>query len=257
MSMLTVLFLVIVMFTPLADPLTKLMPFSVYAKEYSSTAQLQNECSSEDGITNCANNNAEAIGDENVVNPQVRQTSIKSGEDGSNGEQGPPGPAGPAGPQGTPGQIGATGPQGLQGPQGQTGATGATGAAGPQGQQGEEGPAGPPGQTGATGPVGPAGPPGQIDQPVLGANLVFGRTVITIPPGEAAGGIANCPPDTVAIAGAYHGSGAPGFFVYGNTPLGGDSDIGIHPTGWFIGAFNTGSDFQSFTIDAICSPIVN
>jgi len=27
------------------------MKFSVYAKEYSSTAQLQNECSSEDGIT--------------------------------------------------------------------------------------------------------------------------------------------------------------------------------------------------------------
>jgi len=51
LSMLTVLFLVIVMFMPLADPLTKLMQFSVYAKEYSSTAQLQNECSSEDGIT--------------------------------------------------------------------------------------------------------------------------------------------------------------------------------------------------------------
>ena len=67
MSMLTVLFLVIVMLMPLADPLTKLMPFSVYAKEYYSTAQLQNECSSEDGITNCANNNAETIGDENVV----------------------------------------------------------------------------------------------------------------------------------------------------------------------------------------------
>jgi hypothetical protein len=40
--MLTVLFLVIVMFMPIADPLTKLMPFSLYAKEYSSTAQLQN-----------------------------------------------------------------------------------------------------------------------------------------------------------------------------------------------------------------------
>ena len=104
--MLTVLFLVIVMFMPLADPLTKLMPFSVYANEYSSTAQLQNECSSEDGIINCLNNNAETIGDENIVSPQVKQTSIKSGEDGSPGEQGPPGPAGPQGP---PGQTGATG----------------------------------------------------------------------------------------------------------------------------------------------------
>ena len=108
--MLTVLFLVIVMFMPLVDPLTKLMPFSVYAKAYSSSAQLQNECSSEDGITNCANNNAETIGDENVVNPHVRQTSIKSGEDGSPGGQGPPGPAGPAGPQGPPGVTGGTGP---------------------------------------------------------------------------------------------------------------------------------------------------
>jgi hypothetical protein len=67
--MLTVLFLV-VMVMPLADPLTKLMPFSVYAKAYYSSAQLQNECSSEDGITNCANNNAETIGDENIVSPQ-------------------------------------------------------------------------------------------------------------------------------------------------------------------------------------------
>ena len=90
-SMLTVLFLVIAMVMPLADPLTKLMPFSVYAKSYSSSAQLQNECSSEDGITNCANNNAETIGDENAVNPQVRQTSIESGEGGSPGEQGPSG----------------------------------------------------------------------------------------------------------------------------------------------------------------------
>jgi len=125
--MLTVLFLVIVMFMPLVDPLTKLMPFSVYAKEYSSTAQLQNECSSEDGITNCANNNAETLGDENVVNPQVRQTSIKSGEDGHPGEQGPPGPAGPAGSQGPPGATGAQGPPG---------ATGGTGPAGPHGPSG-------------------------------------------------------------------------------------------------------------------------
>lgn len=96
---------------PLADPLTKLMPFSVYAKEYSSTAQLQNECSSEDGITNCANNNAETLGDENNVNPQVTQTTpIKAGEDGHPGNQGPPGPPGPAGPQGPPGPQGPAGP---------------------------------------------------------------------------------------------------------------------------------------------------
>jgi hypothetical protein len=87
MSMLTVLFLVIVIVMPLTDPLTKLMPISVYTKAYYSSAQLQNEYSSEDGITNCARDNAETIGDENIVSPQVRQTSIKS-EDGSQGEQG-------------------------------------------------------------------------------------------------------------------------------------------------------------------------
>ena len=112
MSILAVLFLVIVIVMPLADPLTKLMPISVYANEYYSSAQLQNECSSEDGLTNCANNNAETIGNENIVNPQVRQTSIKSGEDGSPGGQGPPGPAGPTGPQGPPGATGGTGPAG-------------------------------------------------------------------------------------------------------------------------------------------------
>ena len=63
------------------------MPFSVYARVFQD--HNQNECSSEEGLTNCANNNAETIGDENIVNPQVRQTSIKSGEDGSPGEQGP------------------------------------------------------------------------------------------------------------------------------------------------------------------------
>ena len=127
MSMLTVLFLVIVMFMPLVDPLTKLMPFSVYANEYSSSAQLQNECSSEGGLSNCANNNAETIGDENIVNPQVRQTSIKSGEDGFPGEQGPPGPADSWATRST-WSTGGIGPAGPQGPQGQTGATGATGA---------------------------------------------------------------------------------------------------------------------------------
>jgi len=146
--MLTVLFLVIVMFMPLADPLTKLMPFSVYAKEYSSSAQLQNECSSEEGITNCTNNNAETIGDENIVNPQVRQTSIKAGEDGHPVNLGPPGPPGPAGPQGPPGATGAQGPPG---------ATGGTGPAGPQGQSGA------PGGTGPAGPQGPQGPPGPSD----------------------------------------------------------------------------------------------
>ena len=146
----------------------------------------------EDGITNCANNNAETIGDENVVNPQVRQTSIKS-EDGTPGGQGPPGPAGPAGPQGPPGATGAqgppgatggTGPAGPQGQPGQTGATGATGPAGPQGPpghnwsnwsnwgaqgaqgaQGLQGPQGQTGATGATGGTGPAGPQGQQGPP--------------------------------------------------------------------------------------------
>ncbi|MGB8085533.1 MAG: 6-bladed beta-propeller [Nitrososphaeraceae archaeon] len=155
MSILAVLFLVIVIVMPLADPLTKLMPISVYANEYYSSAQLQNECSSEDGLTNCANNNAETIGNENIVNPQVRQTSIKSGEDGSPGGQGPPGPAGPTGPQGPPGATGGTGPAGPQGPPGQTGATGATGAQGPPGATGG---------TGATGATGPQGPPGESDQ---------------------------------------------------------------------------------------------
>ena len=57
-------------------------------KEYHSsirlTASLQNECSSEDGgNTNRANNDAETYGDENVISPQITQTSqTKTGEDG-------------------------------------------------------------------------------------------------------------------------------------------------------------------------------
>lgn len=40
----------------------------------------------------------------------------------------------------------------------------------------------------------------------------------------------------------------PGIFVYGNKFDGGDPDTGIPPTGWFVGAFNTGSEFQGFTV---------
>jgi hypothetical protein len=53
-----------------------------------------------------------------------------------------------------------------------------------------------------------------------------------------------------------HGSGAPGIFVYGNTPSGGNPHVGIPPTGWFVDAFNTGPEFQGFTVFAICAPIV-
>jgi hypothetical protein len=156
------------------------VPLSAYAKDYQSTvrlaASLQNECSSEDGSTNCANNNAETYGDENNVNPQVTQSSQV--ETGSTGEQGPPGPAGPpgpVGPAGPSGETGATGPAGPAGPSGETGATGTQGPSGPQGQPGDTGatgPAGPPGAqgppgqtgaigaTGATGAQGPSGPPG-------------------------------------------------------------------------------------------------
>ena len=147
-----------------------------YAEGYQSISNLLNECSSEHGGTNCANNNADTFGDENIINPQISQSS-----------------------------------------------------------QAKNGP----------------------DQPVLGANLVFGRTDFVIPPNEASGATANCPPDTVAISGAYHGSGAPGIYVYGNKFTGGDPDNGIPPTGWFIGAFNTGSESQAFTVWSICAPIID
>ena len=66
-------------------------PLPTYAKEYRSTVELTsnllNECSSNEGSTNCANNNAETVGDENIVNPQVTQSSQV--QTGSNGEQGP------------------------------------------------------------------------------------------------------------------------------------------------------------------------
>jgi len=52
------------------------------------------------------------------------------------------------------------------------------------------------------------------------------------------------------------GSGSPGIFVYGNTPSGGNPHVGIPPTGWFVDAFNTGPEFQGFTVFAICAPIV-
>jgi Collagen triple helix repeat (20 copies) len=126
--------------------LTTLMvstPLPTYAKEYRSTVEitssLVNECSSEQGSTNCANNNADTVGDENIVSPQISQSSqFKTGSDGFPGPQGPPGP---------PGQTGATGPAGPPGPpgeQGPPGETGATGAQGPPGEQGPPGPGAPP-----------------------------------------------------------------------------------------------------------------
>lgn len=39
-------------------------PLPTYARDYQSTSNLLNECSSAEGSTNCANNNAETIGDE-------------------------------------------------------------------------------------------------------------------------------------------------------------------------------------------------
>ena len=67
-------------------------PLPTYARDYQSsielTSNLLNECSSDDGsTTNCANNNAETAGDENIINPQVSQSS----ETGSDGIAGPPG----------------------------------------------------------------------------------------------------------------------------------------------------------------------
>ena len=68
-------------------------PLPTYAKHYQSTVDLTsnllNECSSDEGNANCANNNAETFGDENNVSPQVSQTSqVESGL------VGPPGPPG-------------------------------------------------------------------------------------------------------------------------------------------------------------------
>src|SRR5918994_2250309 len=65
-------------------------PLPAYAKDYHCTSNLINECSSNEGSTNCANNNAETFGDENIVNPQFTQFSQV--ETGSNGSLGPTGP---------------------------------------------------------------------------------------------------------------------------------------------------------------------
>jgi collagen triple helix repeat protein len=128
-------------------------PLPTYAKVYQSTSNLLNECSSDEGSsTNCANNNAETIGDENSVNPQVTQSSqVETGFDGQPGPAGPPGQTGATGPPGPPGKTGATGPPGQ---------TGATGPMGPSGTPGEQGP---PGETGMPGPTGPPGPTGSTD----------------------------------------------------------------------------------------------
>jgi hypothetical protein len=37
-------------------------PLPTYAEDYQSTSNLLNECSSDEGSTNCANNNAETYG---------------------------------------------------------------------------------------------------------------------------------------------------------------------------------------------------
>ena len=54
-------------------------PLPTYAKDYQSTVHLTsnllNDCSSEHSSINCANNNAETVGDENNVSPQVTQSS--------------------------------------------------------------------------------------------------------------------------------------------------------------------------------------
>jgi hypothetical protein len=150
----TVLFLAIVMAA---------VPLPIQAKDYQSTSNLVNECSSDHGITNCANNNAETIGDENSVNPQISQSS--QFETGSDGKPGPPGPQGPQGPPGPAGSQGSQGPQGDIGPPGPAGPSGPVGPPGSQGNTGPAGPPGPPGQTGATGPIGPAGPPGEQGPP--------------------------------------------------------------------------------------------
>jgi hypothetical protein len=115
-------------------------PLPAYAKDYHCTSNLINECSSNEGSTNCANNNAETFGDENIVNPQFTQSSqVETGLNGSLGPTGPPGPPGPTGP---PGQTGATGPAGPAGPpreQGLPGETGMSGPAGPAGPKDEPG----------------------------------------------------------------------------------------------------------------------
>jgi hypothetical protein len=125
-------------------------PLSIFAKEYQSTASLLNECSSDGGSTNCANNNGETIGDENIVNPQISQSSqVETGSDGKPGPPGPTGPPGPPGRTGPPGQTGATGPVGPAGPPGGQGPPGETGMSrhpGPPGPQGPQGPQGEPGQ---------------------------------------------------------------------------------------------------------------
>src|ERR687891_444453 len=74
-------------------------PLPAYAKDYHCTSNLINECSSNEGSTNCANNNAETFGDENIVNPQFTQSSqVETGSNGSLGPTGPPEPPGPTGP---------------------------------------------------------------------------------------------------------------------------------------------------------------
>jgi hypothetical protein len=76
-------------------------PLPAYAKGYRSTVEitssLVNECSSEQGSTNCANNNADTVGDENIVSPQISQSSqFKTGSDEFPGPPGPPGSPGPS-----------------------------------------------------------------------------------------------------------------------------------------------------------------
>jgi hypothetical protein len=82
-------------------------PLPIYAKEYQSTSNLLNECTSEQGSTNCASNNAETIGEENIVSPQVTQSSqAETGSDGIPGLPGPPGEPGMPGQRGPPGEPG-------------------------------------------------------------------------------------------------------------------------------------------------------
>jgi hypothetical protein len=83
---LVVLFIVIVIVIPLTESLTGI---SVFAREYYNTdqlASLQNECSSGDGTSSCANNNAETLGDENIMSQGMGQSyPTKTGGAGTRG----------------------------------------------------------------------------------------------------------------------------------------------------------------------------
>lgn len=87
-----------------------------------------------------------------------------------------------------------------------------------------------------------------------GHNLIRTMEVIGhgVLPANGQGSVtAVCPAGWVVTGGGYYGSGSPGIFVYADRPYAALPDT--PPDTWLVAAFNTNSNLESISADAICA----